>query len=145
MTRVGHVMRIPAEVDQLAAVRHFVRETGLRAGARRPHIDDMIQAVDESATNVIIHGYRGAKGFVEIEIEAQDGAMVVRLRDDAPPFDPTGLPNPDTSAPLHERPFHGMGVFLTRELTDEVTYRQTDDGNELTLVKRYKKPGGEMC
>jgi serine/threonine-protein kinase RsbW len=142
---VGNRLRIASDVDELAAVRRFVRDTAVSAGVGRPEIDDMVQAVDETVTNVIVHGYRGAPGFVDLEIEAEDGALVVRVRDEAPQFDPTTLQAPDTSLPLDQRPFHGMGVFLTRELSDEVSYRYTEGGNELTIVKRYNKPGGGSC
>lgn len=146
MSAVGNTLRIQADTGELAAVRQFVRDTGLRAGVRRPGIDDVIQAVDESVTNVIVHGYRGAKGFVDVEIEEVDDALVVRVRDQAPQFDPTKVPAPDTALSLDRHTYHGMGVFLTRELSDEVTYRYTAEGNELTIVKRYKKKqGGEMC
>ncbi len=146
MSQAATMLRVPAEVEQLAAVRQFVREAAARAGAAQAPIDDLVQAVDESVTNVIVHGYGGAQGFVEIGIEDLDGALIVRLRDEAKPFDPTKLPDPDTTLPLDRRPFHGMGAFLTRQLSDEVTYRQTDNGNELTIVKRYRdNAGGTTC
>jgi anti-sigma regulatory factor (Ser/Thr protein kinase) len=146
VSQVGQVLRIPADVGELAAVRKFVRDAGLSAGLRRPQIDDVVQAVDESVTNIIVHGYRGADGFIEVEVLKVNGTLVVRLRDQARPFDPTTLPDPDTSLPLDKRPYHGMGVFLTRELSDDVLYREMDDGNELTIVKRFEtRSGGATC
>ena len=135
------VLHIPADVNELAGIRQFVREHAVRAGADRQQTDDLVQAVDESATNSIVHGYRGTEGWVEVEIDVLDRALVVRLRDQAPPFDPTTLPDPDISLPLERRPFHGLGVFLARELTDEVTYRHTTAGNELTLTKLIRNRG----
>ena len=44
---------------------------------------------------------------------------------------------PDLSRPLEMRPLGGMGVHLTRELTDEIRHRSPEGwSNELTLVKR---------
>jgi serine/threonine-protein kinase RsbW len=97
----------------------------------------MVQAVDESVTNIIKHGYGGRDGVVEVEVGRIGSLLVVRLRDNAPPFDPTRVPNPDLDVPLERRPLGGMGVYLTRELTDEVRYLSTPRWhNELTLVKR---------
>jgi serine/threonine-protein kinase RsbW len=140
----SRVLRIAADVEQLAAVRQFVRDEAGRAGADRQATNDLVQAVDESVTNAIVHGYRGARGSVEVEcdFDAADRQLIVHLRDQAPPFDPTTLPDPDLSLPLEQRPFHGLGVFLTRDLSDEVTYRRTDQGNELTLVKRLNDREG---
>ena len=105
---------------------------------------DLVQAVDEIVTNVIEHGYAGRDGKVEVELEAApDGdGVIVRVRDACPPFDPTVVPTPDTAAPLDERPLGGMGVHLSRELTDAMTHRiLPSGGNELTLVKRLSVEG----
>jgi len=135
-----NVLRIPARVDELANVRRFIRQESLRAGADPHAVSDVVQAVDESVANAILHGYRGDEGTVEIEIDRSGPSLIVRLRDQASPFDPTKLPAPDTTLSLDERPLGGMGVFLARELMDAVRYRQTNDGNELTLVKECIKP-----
>ena len=132
----GKVLRVRADVNELAAIRQFVRDQAALAGANRDATADMVQAVDESVTNAIIHGYRGTEGSIEVEFEVVGTSLVVRLRDQAPAFDPTALPEPDITVPLERRSPHGMGVHLARELTDEVTYRRTDTGNELTLVKQ---------
>jgi serine/threonine-protein kinase RsbW len=147
LERAGRsVIRIPANVDELATVRQFIRRQGAQAGADPGAVADIVQAVDESVTNAIVHGYRGHGGTVEVEVERSGKSLVVRLRDQAPPFDPTVLPTPDITAPLEQRLFGGMGVFLTRELTDAVTYQRTRDGNELTLVKEcFSREGGETC
>lgn len=136
------VLRIPADVNELAAVRHFIREQALRAGAGREVTGDMVQAVDELATNSIVHGYRGARGEIEVEFDVDAGAMVVCLRDQAPVFDPTTLEDPDTTLALERRPLGGMGVYLSKQLTDGLIYRQTSTGNELTLTKRFTRTGG---
>lgn len=143
---MGSMLRIKADVQQLANVRQFIREQALRAGADRRATDDIVQAVDESVTNSIIHGYRGGQGEVEVEFERDGRSLVVRLRDHAPPFDPTLLSVPDTTAPLERRRPHGMGVFLARELTDSVKYQRTDSSNELTLIKELMgQAGGGTC
>ena len=140
------VLRIPASVNELAAVRRFIRRQARAAGADPRAVHDVVQAVDESVTNAIEHGYAGKPGTVEVEVDRAGRSLIVRLRDQAPPFDPTVLPAPDTTLPLDKRPLGGMGVFLARELTDAVTYRRTSDGNELTLVKEcIDSQGGGGC
>jgi len=135
-------LEVPAEVGQLARVRAFVRSVATALGAPKAPLADVVQAVDECVTNSIVHGYKGRPGTVEVEVERAGRHLVVRLRDRAPPFDPTRLPLPDLSLPLRRRPLGGMGVFLARELTDRMSYRRTDGGNELTLVKGCIESGG---
>jgi serine/threonine-protein kinase RsbW len=100
-------------------------------------VEDVLQAVDEAATNIILHGYRGQPGEIEIEMDQDHGALVVCLRDRAFLFDPTRVPPPDLTLPLEARRVGGLGVYLIRQFTDQMTWRATPDGNnELTLRKQ---------
>lgn len=131
------MLRIPAEVNNLVVIRRFVQDAATALAAPAPAVDDLVLAVDESTTNIIEHGYCGQPGDIEIEVLRAGETVVVHLRDQASPFDPTRLPDPDLTLSLEERPVGRMGVFLTRQLVDVVTYRLTSDGgNELTLIKK---------
>ena len=141
MNDAGAVLRIPADVRQLADVRGFIRSVAGRAGAGQQEMDDLVTAVDESVTNVIVHGYRGGAGTVEIEVAVADQRLVVRVRDEAPPFDPTRMPDVDTSLPPEQRSPGGLGIHLARDLADQVRYQRTSRGNELTLIKEIRSEG----
>jgi anti-sigma regulatory factor (Ser/Thr protein kinase) len=136
-----------ARVSDLAAVRTFVLEQARGADLDEEQVDDLIQAVDEMATNVLVHGYRREPGPLEVEVERGDaGGVVVRIRDEAPAFDPRGHPTPDLDRPLGARAPGGFGIHLTRGGVDGMHHRARDDaavGNELTLVKRGRGGGGE--
>jgi serine/threonine-protein kinase RsbW len=133
---MNHTLRIPAQISQLATARHFVEETGASLGLPRSLTDPLTLAVDETLSNIVQHGYQGQLGTVEIEIERTDNVVTVRLRDQGPPFDPTGLPDADTALPLDQRPVGGLGVYLTRRSVDSVVYERTAGGdNQLTLTK----------
>jgi serine/threonine-protein kinase RsbW len=126
-----------ARVDELDAIRNFVIETARALDANPTAIDDMVAAVDEAATNIILHGYAGRPGTIAIEIRRERSALVVFLRDHAPDFDPTTVPPPDLNLPLEQRRLGGLGIHLIRAYIDRITYRtMTQGGNELTLVKK---------
>lgn len=123
-----------ADPTHLDAIRRFVRGAAEAAGFPRDGVAAMLQAVDEAATNVMLHGYRNRAGGLEVEVQADSRALVVRLRDDAPIFDPTTVPAPKLDIPLHRRAPGGLGVHLMREFVDRMSYRRTEAGqNELTL------------
>jgi serine/threonine-protein kinase RsbW len=130
-------MHVSGELRNLAVIRRFVSEEAARLGAERSAVENMIQAVDESAANIILHGYEGQPGPVEIEVDREGEALMVRLRDKAPHFDPTAHPTPDLSLPLEQRRPGGLGIHLSRQSTDTMMYRVTPDGaNELTLRRK---------
>ena len=129
--------QISAELKNLALIRDFVQETATVLAADPVMLLDVVLAVSEVATNIMIHGYQGQPGLIEIEVGRAGNSLVVRLRDQAPPFDPTVVPDPDLTLPLEKRSPGGMGIYLARQLMDELTHRLTPQGgNELTLIKK---------
>jgi serine/threonine-protein kinase RsbW len=121
----------------LPAIRDFIETKAAEMGADADPIFEVMAAVDELATNVVMHGYADQGGPLEVEVGREGDALVVRLRDQAPAFDPTALPPPDTSIPIEDRPIGGMGVFIVRKYTDSFAYRALPGGgNELILMKR---------
>jgi anti-sigma regulatory factor (Ser/Thr protein kinase) len=135
----ARILRVPAEPGELSRIRRFVETQATELGADAGSVADVVQAVDESVTNIIKHGYRGQGGVVEVAVGTDGPALVVRLRDNAPSFDPTLVPTPDLDVPIERRRLGGMGVYLTRELTDEVRHDSPRGwSNELTLVKRVQ-------
>ena len=97
---------------------------------------DLQLAVEEAISNIILHGYRGRSGEVEIEIKVTEKITEVRISDQAPPFDPLSVPDPDRESDLSERRTGGLGIYLMRQVADEVRYRYAGGKNVLTLVKK---------
>jgi signal transduction histidine kinase len=133
----GTYIIVSADVRYLVVVRHFVQEACKVLDVASRAVDDLVQAVDEMAANIVVHGYRGRPGPIEVHVRAEGSDVAVLLRDQAPPFDPTLVPEPDITLPLERRPVGGLGIFLSRKLMDEIHHRALPEGgNEVTLVKR---------
>ncbi len=136
MTPPEQRLRIPAELDRLAEVRALVRDAAQPAARHQDTVDDLVQAVDEAATNAIVHGYAGRPGWLEVSLAVVGSDIVVTLEDGAPTFDPTAMPEPDMRVPALVRGPGGMGVHLMRLATDALDYRPRDGGgNILTLTR----------
>ena len=131
------MVHFTAELKNLEEIRRFV-EDRIEALQIDPSITyDVLLAVTEMVTNIIEHGYKGEPGSIEVEVGREEDALVVRIRDQAAPFDPTGAPPPDLNLPLEKRPIGGLGIFLAKHFVDSMTHRYTPQGgNELTLVKK---------
>ena len=136
MVLTARSLRVGAELSALAELRTFVREAATDAGAPESCRIDIVQAVDEAATNAIVHGYAGAPGWIEVSASLADDRFTVRLEDAAPEFDPTTVPAPDLSVPPQARRPGGMGVHLMRQCTDAISHQpRPGGGNILTLVR----------
>jgi serine/threonine-protein kinase RsbW len=126
-----------ARLHDLAAIRELVETAAVVAGGDPDAVGELVLAVNEAACNIITHGYQDEPGGLEVVVEQEGRDLLVRLRDGAPPFNPTTVATPDTQRPLDQRPPGGMGVHMMRQFTDDIVYRQTAEGaNELVMVKR---------
>lgn len=133
------ILHIAAELNNLETIRRFVEESSLTLGADPDTAYDLMQAVDECAVNIIVHGYRRQPGSIAIALEREGEALTVELRDHAPPFDPTGRPPPNLTLSLAEREPGGLGIYLARQMVDDWQYRALPEGgNKLTMIKQVK-------
>ena len=125
-------------LTDLVTIRALVRDCADGAGWAPDEIDDLVQAVDESATNVLVHGYGKQPGPLTVSVDGDGGRVTVRLEDEAPCFDPRRWERPDADAPWTRRRPGGFGIPLTRGCVDEIYHRERNGGpgNVLILVKR---------
>ena len=129
-------LETPAGIASLAVIREFVADACQRLAAPSDAVIDLVQAVDEAATNVTLHGYKGFPGPVEITVARNGNWLTVTIRDEAPPFDPTCVGPLNLPKLLKERSIGGFGIHLMRCFTDAMIYhRLPGGGNELILVK----------
>lgn len=129
-------LSITADKRELPAVQAFIQQHVQPLTGDIAPVYDLLVAVHELVTNAIVHGYQGRPGAIEIALWTSDDSLVVRLRDQAPPFDPTQITPPDTDAPPDQRGPGGFGIQLARRFIDKLSYRPLPQGgNELTLVK----------
>ena len=101
-----------AKLKHLEDIRRFV-DSEMSALNVHPDVTyDILLSTTEAITNIILHGYNGEEGLIEIEVKHRDDSVAVYLRDEAPQFDPTQIPTPDLTLPLEDRPVGGMGIHF---------------------------------
>jgi anti-sigma regulatory factor (Ser/Thr protein kinase) len=139
-TASERLLTIPADLGRIAEVRAAVREVAEACDAPPECEADLVQAVDEAVTNVIVHGYRGNAGDVEVRVELDDADIVMTVADRAPTFDPRSVPTPDLTIPPEHRTPGGMGIHLMREAADAIDHRpRPGGGNILTITRRVRR------
>ncbi len=137
-------LRLYANLSQLRVIRDFVAEASRALALEEWIIPDVQLAVDEICSNVITHGYQGQGGHIEITIEPTEGGVQVIVRDWGKAFDPQAVAVPKVDVPLELRSLGGLGLFLVRQLMDDVHFEfDGERGNSVTMVKRIRSEGGE--
>ena len=93
-------------------------------------------AVDEACTNIIKYAYGEARGIITITCSTRDNNFMVSIKDKGKPFNPSSVPLPDLKADVNHRKIGGLGIYLMRNLMDDVTYDfDPKSGNTLVMKK----------
>lgn len=133
-------LSLKGKLKDLPTVIEFVESACSAAGVNPDRQFDIVLAIEEAASNVFEHAYRGKAGQLTIRLAAVGADLHVTLIDTGRSFDPTAIASPDTSVPLEERPVGGLGMHLMHKLMDEVSYTFAPDGNTLIMVARGVLP-----
>jgi serine/threonine-protein kinase RsbW len=124
------------KMNELPTLIEFIETACDEANVKPEFRFDLTLAVEEAASNVIEHGYKGEGGPLAVSFELLNGVVTICLRDRARPYKPGKVNRPDATVRLEDRPLGGLGLHLMHQLMDEVRYESLPDGNLLTMVKR---------
>lgn len=132
----------PGTLDSLRLLRAYVSEAARAAGLDGAKTYNLCLAVDEIATNIVLHGYEevGLKGDIVVEALQEHGQLTIRLLDHGRTYDPDDVPEPDLESPLQQS--GGWGVFLSKKAVDQFDYTATEFGNVHRFVVRLPVAGG---
>ncbi len=90
----------------------------------------------EALTNAMLYGNaHDPSKHVRVEVTLENGRLEARITDQGRGFDPSTIPDP--TEPDNILKSSGRGVFLMRQMLDEVSYN--DQGNQVTLVLRLEQ------
>ncbi|MGH2821165.1 MAG: ATP-binding SpoIIE family protein phosphatase, partial [Actinomycetota bacterium] len=129
---------LPNEPARVAEVRAFV--AGFLVDVRAPveASQEYLLAVGEAAANAYRYG-RKPEGRSEVRVRCriERSSVVTSISDEGRGFDPEavqreGLPDRFASG--------GRGLFLMRQLTDDITYEVDEQGTTVTLRRRMFGP-----
>lgn len=113
------------------AVQAFL-EQRLEAGGASMRVQSRVQVAADEIWSNIVH-YSGAS-CASLELQWPDGALRLIFTDDGRPYDPTAVPEPDTTLSADERKIGGLGLHMVRKMTTDMTYHFADGKNQLTLT-----------
>ncbi|MFD9337066.1 ATP-binding protein [Streptomyces sp. NPDC060028] len=137
-------LEVPATLAALGDIASFVLRLAARAGLDKGAAYRIRLAVDELATNIVMHGYRGGDGRITVRGRSGPGRVQIVIEDAAPAFDPVGgrLP-PVPGVPPERRRIGGLGIHLALTSVDEFGYVHRDGRNISTLT--VKAEGTDPC
>ena len=94
-------------------------------------------AIEEILVNIVSYAGLTENDGIEIRCGVFEGPLraVVQFIDGGIPFDPLAKEDPDTSLEANMEREGGLGIFMVKQLMDDVSYIYEDGKNVLTIQK----------
>lgn len=128
-------LKVTGSYKNLNAIAQFVTEWALKAELDERTIHAAQMAVDEASTNIIAHGYGGeGKGDIQLECKLVPAGLQVTITDFGQPFLPESMLDPAADAPPETLAEGGLGLFLLRQLVDDLQFEFGDEQNKLIMI-----------
>lgn len=117
----------PSLVERLASVRKQVGRWAAAAGLSQQSVDDVVLATHEALANVVDHAYADGQPEAWLDVECEDGEVIVVVRD-------RGRWQPPAADPG----WRGRGMLIIRGLADHVDVHRGAGGT--TVEMRWRLP-----
>src|ERR1035438_1930206 len=126
-------VNLPADSEAIATVVDAISETLVRLEVPEQKRFEVALAVQEALANAVVHGCgNDPSKQVRCRLKSDPlGRIVIIVTDPGPGFSPDGIADPKRRENLHAD--HGRGVYLIRQLMDEVHFER--DANEIRMWK----------
>lgn len=130
-------LEVKAKLENLAIIDDFLTETTQQFGIMEDETVQVRLAVNEACTNIIQHAYSGeSEKSIIILCSMSGNDLLIEIRDWGKPFDPEAIPQPDITSELFERKEGGVGIFLMKQMMNDVRYIfRNGKYNELRMIK----------
>ena len=127
----------PAKTAALPDILGFVEETLEGYGCPMKIQMAVSVAIEEVFVNVAHYAYGDGEGDMNLGIgfDKEKRTITFRMTDKGVPFDPLKKPDPDITLSAEEREIGGLGIFITKQTMDSITYAYENGKNILTMIK----------
>ena len=125
------------EISEISRLGDFIEDMGNEFSLAPDVIFNLNLVLEEAVVNIINYAYpKEEHEFIYLSAKMHDGSIVIILTDTGKEFDPTMAPEADVTLSADDRQIGGLGIFLIRQIMNEVRYERIDGKNVLTLEKK---------
>jgi len=125
-------IEIPSLVENIRIVESFIDNAKDKYELTDDVYGNIMIAVVESVNNAILHGNQTDKQKnVVLSAQLREGEVLFQISDQGPGFDHKDLPDP--TAPENVEKVGGRGIFLMKNLADEIQFKNDGRTVELTF------------
>lgn len=126
MPNITELARLNTAIDAFGQGHHWSPKT----------LFQVKLALEEAVTNILSYGFDGQQTqLIWLKVVQEGRLLSIVLTDNGTPFNPLERPPPDLDSNLEDRMVGGLGVYLIRQMMDNVSYQRQDGCNKLCMMK----------
>jgi serine/threonine-protein kinase RsbW len=123
-------LSVPSELSSLSIVESLIDRVCGSLGVHEDAYGNILIAVTEAVNNAVIHGNQFKSDIdVDVEVLDVDDRLCFSIKDKGQGFDFNNLPDP--TAPENIEKENGRGIFLIKNLADELVF---DEGGRVVNI-----------
>ena len=124
------------QIEELERLAVFVEGVAEELGLDPELTMNLNLALEEVVSNVILYAYPREMGEkITIMAHCDSHNLVFTINDKGKEFDPTKVEEADITLSAEDREIGGLGIYIVKNIMNEVTYQRLDGKNILTLKK----------
>lgn len=125
------------DISEINKLSEFVEEIGNELSLAPDVVFNLNLVLEEAVVNIINYAYpKEEHQSIYLSATQHEDSIILVLTDTGVEFDPTMAPEADITLSAEERPIGGLGIFLIRQIMNEVRYDRIDGKNVLTMEKK---------
>ncbi len=138
------LLTVSGTLDSLGTIAEYVKQAAAVAGLDKKATYKLRLAVEEIATNIILHAYEemGREGVINLRVSLDEQALTLSMEDTGEAFDPFEKLNVEEEQihlPTEQRPIGGLGLYLAIKGVDKFLYERVGSRNQNILVMNLPK------
>jgi len=123
-------IKIESKLSNLSVVENAIDTITRDSGINRENYGKIMVSVMEAVNNAIVHGNKyNEKKYVNIYFNLENNLLKVTIEDQGKGFRPSEVPDP--TEPENLENVNGRGVFLMKNLADELEFNKA--GNKVIM------------
>jgi phosphoserine phosphatase RsbU/P len=132
-------IKIDNKIDEISRLSQFTEQVCSELRLDPELTMKIVLALEEAVSNVILYAYpKEENAAIDISFRILNGNLIISITDQGKEFDPTKGGEVDISLSADERPIGGLGIFLIKQIMNEVEYKRIAGSNVLTMKKNIK-------
>jgi anti-sigma regulatory factor (Ser/Thr protein kinase) len=137
-----YTFELTSNLSDLKALNDHLVAFGGNIGLPDLCISEVNICLDELFTNIVLYGFNDdLEHKIKFDMKVDDNILIAIMEDDGVPFNPLKKKAVKLPENVDDAESGGLGIHITKELVDNISYERKGDLNRLTIKKSLPASG----